>query len=140
MDEVVFEHNGQAILCYVDRALNRRVPFWRVDVDAVDFGHAFPASPDDERDDVKERVVEWLTARDGLRVPEQPFRWSILDTRGREWWARLTSDDEPGLDPRVGRQLILRERQTGREQRMSWMDGAREPRADELRRLIGRFG
>jgi len=139
MDEVVFEKHGQAILCYVDRAMDRRMPFWRVDVDAVDLGHAFPASPDDERDDVQRRVLEWLAARDALRVPDQPFRWSVLDTRGHEWWARLTHELEPGMDPRVGRQLVLRERATGRERRLSWMDGARDPRAEELRRLIGRL-
>ena len=139
MDDVVFEKHGQAILCHVDRALHRRVPFWRVDVDAVDHGYAFPASPDDECDDVKRRVLDWLTARDALRVPDQPFRWSVLDKRGREWWARLTQELEPGMDPRVGRQLVLLDRQTGREQRLSWMDGARDPRADELRRLIGRL-
>jgi hypothetical protein len=139
MDEVVFEKHGQAIVAYVDRAAHRRMPFWRVDVDAVDMGYAFPASSDDEPEDVMRRVVEWLGARAGLRVPETPFRWSVLDTHGREWWARLTQELEPGMDPRVGRQLVLHERKSGVEQRLSWMEGARDPRAEELRRLIGRF-
>jgi hypothetical protein len=43
------------------------------------------------------------------------------------------------MDPRVGRELVLLDCQTGAERRLSWKEGMRDPRAHELRRLVGRF-
>jgi hypothetical protein len=144
ISEVVLESHGQRIRCWIDigplagaagggaAAPTRR---WCVELDGAQAGVLMRAEASDSRDDVAERAVAFLKSQGALRVPDPPWQWSVLDAGGGEWWARLTPPWHAERGESQDRQLVLRERATGRERRVPWAEG-KAPDADALRRLL----
>ena len=134
MDVVNFEKHGQAVRCRTDKSAGEGL--WRAEVDGHDRGDFMPRSTDDERENVAEKAVEYLERNRLFRIPEPPWQWSVLDDRGSEVWARVTSPREPGWSEEAGRELIFRDRVTGRQPRIPWEEGLRVPTAAELKELL----
>ena len=135
MDIVTFEAYGQAVRCRIDKRAGDNL--WRVEVDGHDRGDYMPWSPDDDRENIAAAAREYLERNRLFRIPEPPWEWSVLDERGREVWARMTSPQAPGWSEEAGRELILRDRITARQRRIPWEEGLRAPAAAELRQLLG---
>jgi hypothetical protein len=144
MSELKFETYGQRIRCWIDRGprvdetgvVSGEGEHWRVELDGHDVGPLMPAEPSDSREDVTERAVAFLKAHDALRIPEPPWQWSVLDSSGAEWWARLTPPWDPDGHEDPARQLVLRSTLSGGERRIAWDDPTRSPTAAELKRMV----
>ena len=126
MDDFEFEEYGQRVHLYIDLGPPK---VWRLEVDAVDEGVLMAADSEDERDEVARQAIAALTVKGRLRIPEQPWSWSVVDGRGREWWGRLERSGSGSCH------LVLREVTGSREHRLVWAS-EQPPLGSDLRRLV----
>jgi hypothetical protein len=60
-----FQYKGKTVEAHVvkprTRSSDRRTPpIWTITVDGERFGGAFPASPDDTEEEIRERIKRWI--------------------------------------------------------------------------------
>ena len=140
--DLVIEVAGQVVRCEQERELVSSTPSaarpvnWRISVDDVDRGLLFDVEPGESIEDVRQRALDHVKLHGLVRLPPEPWSWSVLDSFGVEWWARLEKAVEgrkrgKGLAPH----LILQRQPVGAEIEMVWASD-RPPRPAALRRIV----
>jgi hypothetical protein len=137
MIRFAWEAYGQSIRCFicsrVAKGENEPDPQeWRVSVDYADRGAVPGASSADDRKTIMRLAIAHLERVGGIRIPQPPWSWSVIDAGDVEWWGRLESTD-------TGDRLLLSNRSNRREYNIAWDSALRAPTAAELRTLVSRF-
>jgi len=134
IDRIDFEEFGQPVHCWVDDASG--APVWRVEVGGTDHGDFRAAEYDDDRDRIAAAAFDYLKRHSLLRIPPEPWQWSVLDDQGDEYWVRLTTPFDSGWNGHIGREIVAHHAGNGRERRVLWQEGLRPPKPGELRVML----
>lgn len=142
VDRVEFVCYGQEVRCWLETERGEPVEGrsagyglrWHVAVDGVSAGIAGDWIASEDEIAIERRMRWFLVETGGLRVPAQPWQWSILDVNGSEWWVRLVAEEAAGR-PTVP-ELVFLACADGRIVSHPWALGPVEPTPNVLRALL----